>query len=98
MVLRTALLTAGYLEDVYLIRLYPRHFYQITRELFSTDLSDEAYHSIHIPFLLANIFSKQSVVYLITVVYIHVIVFFVALEKPPDQCQISTNSQATFQP
>ena len=62
MVLRTALLTAGYLEDVYLIRLYPRHFYQITRELFSTDLSDEAYHSIHIPVLLANIFSKQSVV------------------------------------
>ena len=52
----------GYLEDVYLIRLYPRHFYQITRELFSTDLSDEAYHSIHIPFLPANIFSKQSVV------------------------------------
>ena len=61
MVLRTAL-TAGYLEDVYLIRLYPRHFYQITRELFSTDLSDEAYHSIHIPFLPANIFSKQSFV------------------------------------
>ena len=52
----------GYLEDVYLIRLYPRHFYQITRELFSTDLSDEAYHSIHIPFLLANIFPKQSVI------------------------------------
>ena len=57
----------GYLEDVYLIRLYPRHFYQISRELFSTDLSDEAYHSIHIPFLLANIFFEQSAVYLLRV-------------------------------
>ena len=74
MVLRTAL-TAGYLEDVYLIRLYPRHFYQISRELFSTDLSDEAYHSIHIPVLLANIISKQPR---------SVFVFSVALEKTPD--------------
>ena len=52
MVLRTAL-TAGYLEDVYLIRLYPRHFYQISRELFSTDLSDDGrgipFHSYSIP-------------------------------------------------